>query len=251
MRAAVVAGNWKMYTTSSEAEALVRSLASLVSGVKNVEVAVCPPFPYLIPVAKALQGTKIRVGGQNMHWEEEGAFTGEVSPKMLKDAGCHFVILGHSERRQYFGETDEKINKKIKKALSLGLAPIVCVGELLAEREAGSTEKVVRGQLEGCFQALTSADMSKIVIAYEPVWAIGTGKTATPEQAQEVHRFIRQWLNGKFGGDTAESMRIQYGGSVKPDNAKALMSQPDIDGALVGGASLKAEGFAAIVRAAE
>jgi triosephosphate isomerase len=216
-----------------------------------VEVAVCPPFPYLIPVAKALQGTTIKVGGQNMHWEEEGAFTGEVSPRMLKDAGCHFVIMGHSERRQFFGETDEKINKKIKKALSIGLAPIVCVGELLAEREAGTTEKVIRTQLEGCFKNLTPEEMKKLVIAYEPVWAIGTGKTATPEQAQEVHRFIRGWLSGAFGKDAAESIRIQYGGSVKPDNAKALMSQPDIDGALVGGASLKADGFAAIVRAAE
>jgi triosephosphate isomerase (TIM) len=251
MRAAVVAGNWKMYTNAAEAEALVRGLAPLVSGVKNVEVAVCPPFPYLIPVAKALQGTQVRVGGQNMHWEDEGAFTGEVSPRMLTDAGCRFVILGHSERRQFFGETDEKINKKIKKALSSGLTPIVCVGEMLAEREAGTTEKIIRGQLEGCFQSLTPGDMVKLVIAYEPVWAIGTGKTASPEQAQDVHRFIRAWLSGAFGKDTAESIRIQYGGSVKPDNAKALMSQPDIDGALVGGASLKADGFAAIVRAAE
>jgi len=251
MRAAVVAGNWKMYTHLAEAEALVRALAALVSDVKNVEVAVCPPFPYLIPVAKTLQGTSVKVGGQNMHWEDEGAFTGEVSPQMLKDAGCHFVILGHSERRQYFGETDEKINRKIKKALSIGLAPIVCVGEMLAEREAGTTEKIIRTQLEGCFQTLTSEDLKKIIIAYEPVWAIGTGKTATPEQAQEVHRFIRGWLSGAFGKETAESIRIQYGGSVKSDNAKALMSQPDIDGALVGGASLKAEGFAAIVRAAE
>jgi triosephosphate isomerase (TIM) len=251
MRAAVVAGNWKMYTNAAEAEALVRGLAPLVSGVKNVEVAVCPPFPYLILVAKALQGTQVLVGGQNMHWEDEGAFTGEVSPKMLLDAGCRFVILGHSERRQFFGETDEKINKKIKKALSCGLVPIVCVGEMLAEREAGTTEKVIRGQLEGCFRSLTAGDMSQIVIAYEPVWAIGTGKTATPEQAQDVHRFIRGWLSGAFGGETAETIRIQYGGSVKPDNAKALMSQPDIDGALVGGASLKADGFAAIVRAAE
>ena len=251
MRAAVVAGNWKMYTNAAEAEALVGVLAALVSDVKNVEVAVCPPFPYLIPVAKTLQGTTVKVGGQNMHWEDEGAFTGEVSPKMLKDAGCHFVILGHSERRQYFGETDEKINKKIKKALSIGLVPIVCVGERLAEREAGTTEKIIRTQLEGCFQMLTSEGMTKVIIAYEPVWAIGTGKTATPEQAQEVHRFIRGWLSGAFGKETAESIRIQYGGSVKSDNAKALMSQPDIDGALVGGASLKAEGFAAIVRAAE
>jgi triosephosphate isomerase (TIM) len=251
MRAAVVAGNWKMYTNTAEAETLVRNLAPLVSGIGNVEVAVCPPFPYLMPVAKALQGTAIKVGGQNMHWEDEGAFTGEVSPRMLKDAGCYFVILGHSERRQYFGETDEKINRKIRKALSTGLRPIVCVGETLAEREAGTTEKVIRTQLEGCFQGLTQADMNSIVIAYEPVWAIGTGKTATPEQAQEVHRFIRAWISGAFGKDTAESIRIQYGGSVKPDNAKALMSQPDIDGALVGGASLKADGFAAIVRAAE
>ena len=250
MRTAVVAGNWKMYTTAAEAGKLVRSLKPLVSELRSVEIAVCPPFPYLIRVADEIRGSAILLGAQNMHWEEEGAFTGEVSPKMLMDAGCHFVILGHSERRQYFGETDDKINRKIRKALETGLWPIVCVGETLQEREGGLTEKVVREQLEGCFKGFSSEDLKKIVIAYEPVWAIGTGKNATPEQAQDVHRFIRTWLSNAFGRETAETVRIQYGGSVKPENAETLMSQPDLDGALVGGASLKAEAFAAIVRAA-
>jgi triosephosphate isomerase (TIM) len=250
MRAAVVAGNWKMVTTPSEAVALVQALKPLVAGVSGVEVAVCPPFTNLVPVGQELKGSAIRLGGQNMHWEDEGAFTGEISAKMLLAAGCHFVILGHSERRQYFGETDEKINRKIRKALASGLFPIVCAGETLAERESGITEQVIRTQLEGCFSGFTPEEMKKMVVAYEPVWAIGTGKTATPEQAQDVHRFIRSRLSGAFGKDAAESIRIQYGGSVKADNAKALLSQPDIDGALVGGASLKADQFAAIVRAA-
>jgi triosephosphate isomerase len=250
MRIPVIAGNWKMYTTASEAVVLVKALKPLVPGASQVEVAVCPPFVNLIPVAQELKGSAIKLGGQNMHWEDEGAFTGEVSAKMLKEAGCCFVILGHSERRQFFGETDEKINKKIKKALAAGLSPIVCIGETLQEREADATEKVIQSQLEGCLRDFGADDMKHIVIAYEPVWAIGTGKTATPEQAQNVHRFIRDRLAGAFGKDAAGAVRIQYGGSVKPDNAKALMTQPDIDGALVGGASLKADGFAAIIRAA-
>lgn len=250
MRIPVVAGNWKMFTTASEAAALVRSLKALVRDAAGVEIAVCPPSVNLIPAAEELKGSAIRLGGQNMHWEEEGAFTGEVSAKMLKEAGCHFVILGHSERRQYFGETDETVNRKVRKALSAGLAPILCVGETLQERESGRTEAVVRTQLEGGLKGFTADELKPLVVAYEPVWAIGTGKTATPEQAQEVHRFIRGWFEKAFGPAAAGGLRIQYGGSVKPDNAKVLMSQPDIDGALVGGASLKADGFAAIIRAA-
>lgn len=250
MRIPLIAGNWKMYTTASEAVKLVESLKTLVQNLNGVEIAVCPPFVNLIPVAQVLKGTSIRLGAQNMYWEDEGAFTGEVSAKMLKEAGCHFVILGHSERRQYFGETNETVNKKIKKALASGLYPIVCVGETLDEREKGMTEKVIHSQLEGCFQGLNSSDMQKIVIAYEPVWAIGTGRNATPEQAEEVHRFIRRWMESRFGKETTDVVRIQYGGSVKPENAMALLSQPDIDGALVGGASLKAESFKAIAKSA-
>ncbi len=250
MRIPIIAGNWKMYTTASEAVQLVEHLKPLVENLNGVEIAVCPPFVNLIPVAQALKGSHIRLGSQNMYWEEEGAFTGEVSAKMLKEVGCHFVILGHSERRQYFGETNEGVNKKVKKALASGLWPIVCIGETLEEREKGITENVIQSQLEGCFQGLSSTDMKKIVIAYEPVWAIGTGRNATPEQAEEVHRFIRRWIENRFGKETAEAIRIQYGGSVKPENAKDLLSQPNIDGALVGGASLKAESFATIVKSA-
>jgi len=239
-----------MYTTASEAEALIVSLKSLFFDLQQADVAVCPPFPYLMLASKALSGSRIGLGAQNMYWEPEGAFTGEVSPKMLKDAGCEFVIVGHSERRQFFGETDASVNKKVLKALETGLKPIVCVGETLAERESGKTEHVVETQINGCFRDLSADGMKAVTVAYEPVWAIGTGKTATPEQAQDVHRFIRGLLCGAFGKGTGESIRIQYGGSVKPDNAKLLLSQPDIDGALVGGASLKAESFAAIVRAA-
>lgn len=250
MRIPIIAGNWKMYTTASEAVKLVESLKPLVDSLNGVEIAVCPPFVNLIPVAQALKGTHIRLGCQNMYWEEEGAFTGEVSAKMLKEAGCHFVILGHSERRQYFGETNDTVNKKVKKAIASGLWPIVCVGETLQERESGITENVIQAQLEGCFQGLRSEDMLKIVIAYEPVWAIGTGRNATPEQAEEVHRFIRRWVENRFGKEISDLIRIQYGGSVKPENAKDLLSQPNIDGALVGGASLKAESFAEIVKSA-
>jgi len=250
MRVPVVAGNWKMFTTASEAVTLIRGLKELVRDAAGVEIAVCPPSVNLVPAAQELKGSSIDLGGQNMHWEEEGAFTGEVSARMLKEAGCRFVILGHSERRQYFGETDETVNRKVRKALSAGLAPILCVGESLQERESGRTESVVKTQLEGGLKGFTAEELGTLVIAYEPVWAIGTGKTATPEQAQDVHRFIRAWFEKAFGAAAAAALRIQYGGSVKPDNAKILMSQPDIDGALVGGASLKADGFAAICRAA-
>ena len=250
MRKPFVAGNWKMHTTSSEVESLLGSLKSLLADVDGVDVAVCPPFPYLSLASRLLGGCRIRVGAQNMYWEEKGAYTGEVSALMLKDVGCDLVILGHSERRHVFGETNAMVHRKIRKALEVGLHPIVCVGERLEEREAGKTEQVVQTQVEGCLEGLSSQEMERITLAYEPVWAIGTGKTATPEQAQEVHRLIRVWLGRVFGEGVAERVRIQYGGSVKPENAKDLITQADIDGALVGGASLKAESFAAIVRAA-
>lgn len=251
MRTPFVAGNWKMNTTRSEAEDLIGSLKSSLADTDNVDVAVCPPFLYLLLASKVLEGTRIRLGAQNMHWEEKGAYTGEVSARMLKDAGCDLVILGHSERRHLFGETDEMVHRKIRRALDVGLHSIVCVGETLEEREAGRTETVVEGQVNGCFRGLSVEDMREITVAYEPVWAIGTGKTATPEQAQEVHRLIREWVGRTFGDDIAEEIRIQYGGSVKPENTGDLIAQPDIDGALVGGASLRAESFTAIVRAAK
>jgi len=240
-----------MNTTASEVETLLNALKPLVQDVKDVDVAVCPPFPYLISASRILRGTGIRLGAQNMAWEESGAFTGEVSGRMLRDAGCDLVILGHSERRHIFGETDDMIHRKIKKALECGLHPIVCVGETLEEREAEETKTVIQAQVEGCLGALTKEEMEKITVAYEPVWAIGTGKTATPEQAQEVHGFIRGWLKHQFSEKISGQTRIQYGGSVKPENAAELLSQPDIDGALVGGASLRADSFAAIVKAGE
>lgn len=250
MRIPFVAGNWKMNTTLAEATTLLKALKASVKEIYKVDVAVCPPFPYLFLAAQELAGSQIRLGAQNMCWEEKGAFTGEVSPIMLKDMGCDLVILGHSERRQLFGETNEWINRKMKTALDHRVFPIICVGETLEEREGGETEQIVEGQLKGCFEGLAVEQIKGITIAYEPVWAIGTGKTATPEQAQEVHRMIREWIGGKFSRVISEEIRIQYGGSVKPENADSLMEQPDIDGALVGGASLKAESFAAIVKAA-
>ena len=249
MRIPFIAGNWKMYTDSVEAEALAVSLKRLLADVEDVDVAVCPPFPYLRPVFDILRDSRIRTGAQNMCWETKGAYTGEVSPRMLKDVGCDLVILGHSERRHIFQEMDEIVNRKIRKALEYELSPIICVGETLEEREAGKTEEVVLRQIGGCLEELSVEDLGKITVAYEPVWAIGTGRTATPEQAQEVHRLIRDWLGGRFSRGIADDVRIQYGGSVKPENAAGLMAQPDIDGALVGGASLKAEDFSAIVKA--
>ncbi len=249
MRIPFVAGNWKMNTSLAEAEQLIRELIPLVADLKDVYIAVCPPFPYLSGIVQRVQSSSIEVGAQNMYFETKGAFTGEVSGDMLKDIGCAYVILGHSERRHIFGEKDPIINKKVHKALEVGLKPILCVGELLEEREIGKTEQVVETQIQEGLKTVSAEQMAQITIAYEPVWAIGTGKTATPEQAQEVHRLIRDWLKVHYGGDLAEQICIQYGGSVKPDNAKTLMDQPDIDGALVGGASLKAESFASIIRA--
>ncbi len=250
MRIPFIAGNWKMNMLRDSSIALVKGLIELLPASDKVEVAVCPPSVYLSDVAAALKGSRIGLGAQNMYHEKEGAFTGELSGTMLKDIGCSHVILGHSERRQYFGETDQSVNQKTLAALAIGLTPIVCVGETLAQREANETSKVIDMQCRGSLAGLTPEQATKIVIAYEPVWAIGTGKTASPAQAEEVHAHIRALLVELFGQATADSLRIQYGGSVKADNAAQLLRQPNIDGALVGGASLKADGFAAIVQAA-
>jgi len=248
VRQPIIAGNWKMYKTPSEAVEFVRRLQEASAGVDNVEIVVAPPFPALVPVAGVLAGSFIGLAAQNMFWEAEGAFTGEVSPVMLAEIGCRYVILGHSERRQYFGETDANVNRKARAALDRGLVPIVCVGESLDEREAGRTEKVVTAQIQGCLAGLPADAVAGLVIAYEPVWAIGTGRTASPADAQEVSARIRALVAELFGREAADRVRIQYGGSVKPENTRALMSQPDIDGALVGGASLKVESFAGIIR---
>jgi len=248
VRKPIIGGNWKMNKTSMEAENLVRKLILELNSYEDVETVVFPPFPYLQKVKTLLQGTGIAVGAQNMFWEEKGAYTGEVSPLMLVDVGCRYVILGHSERREYFGETDEKVNRKIKAALKFGLRPLVCIGEKLEERKKGLAEKVVESQLRGSLSGLNPSQISQIVIAYEPVWAIGTGETATPQQAQKMHKFIREILERICGEKIAQSVRIQYGGSVRPDNIRELMDQPDIDGALVGGASLDAISFVKIVK---
>lgn len=246
MRTPVIAGNWKLFKTIGEATGMVNDLKPLVAGTEGVEIIVAPTFTALSRVAGELAGYNIKLAAQDCYWEEEGAFTGEVAPHMLKDAGCSHVIIGHSERRQYFGETDATVNKKVKAAINAGLTAIVCVGESLAEREANKTFAIIEAQLWGGLESLVPEAFSKVVIAYEPVWAIGTGKTASEAQAQEVHAFIRSLVARCFGQDSADGVRILYGGSVKPDNIKGLMAQPDIDGALVGGASLKAASFAAI-----
>jgi triosephosphate isomerase (TIM) len=243
-----MAGNWKMNKTTGEAIDLVRELKAAISGVKGVEVAVAPPFTALYAVCKELEGSSIRLAAQNLYWEEKGAFTGEVSPLMLKEVGCHYVIIGHSERRQFFGETDETANRRIKAALAQGLKVIFCIGETLKEREEGKTFSVIERQVEDGLKNLSDKEMENIVIAYEPIWAIGTGKTATPGQAEEVHRFIRGKIEKLYSQEVSEEIRIQYGGSVTPENIKRLMEQANIDGALVGGASLKAESFSKIVR---
>ena len=248
MRTKIVAGNWKMNKTASEAAALIEEIKKEVAGISKVEVVVCPPFTDLKDAAAACAGSNVKLGAQNVHWATSGAFTGEISADMLKDLGVEYVIIGHSERRQFFGETDATVNTRTKAALAAGLIPIVCVGETLEERDAGKMESVVVGQLKAGL-ADVGDGLSKVVIAYEPVWAIGTGRTATPAQAQEVHALIRRTLAEVAPGDIANSVRIQYGGSMKPENAKELMSQPDIDGGLIGGAALKADSFAAIIKA--
>lgn len=248
MREPVIAGNWKMYKTIGQAVKFAEDLkAEPLPG--GCRVVICPPFTALSAVSGIVKGSRIGLGAQNMDYREEGAFTGEVSPLMLTDAGCGYVILGHSERRQYFGETDRGVNLKIMAALDHQLVPVVCVGETLEEREAGRTEEVVAGQVGGSLANLDAGRAEKLIIAYEPVWAIGTGRTASAADAQQVNRFIRDLLEDKFGGDTAQKVRILYGGSVKPGNAAELMKQPDIDGALVGGASLDVGSFTAIIKA--
>ena len=249
MRKTIIAGNWKLNKTSREALQLVEELKRDLASVSGVDIVVCPPFTALESVSEALGETNISVGAQNLYWADSGAFTGEISAPMLKDFGVTYVIVGHSERRQYFGETNETVAKRVRAALNHNQTPIVCVGENLAEREANKTFDVIKNHCEGSLAGLTAEEVQKIVLAYEPVWAIGTGKTATPEQAQEVHAFIRQLLAKMFNPDASQGVRIQYGGSVTPENIAILISQPDIDGALVGGASLKAPSFAAIVKA--
>jgi len=246
-RRKIIAGNWKMNKTATEGQALVAELKPLVAGAKDVDVVVCPPFTTLAAVVKAAAGSNIKVGAQNVHWAANGAFTGEISAAMLKELGVEYVIIGHSERRQYFGETDASVNQRLKAALAAGLKPMVCIGETLAEREGNRTEAVIDVQVKGGFAGLTPEQMAALVITYEPVWAIGTGKTATPAMAQETHAYIRKVVGQLFGAAAAAAVRIQYGGSMKPDNARELLSQQDIDGGLIGGASLKAADFAGIV----
>jgi triosephosphate isomerase (TIM) len=248
MRKPIIAGNWKMFKTVKESVDFVQQLDSRLKDVQDREIVVCPSYLSIPAVTEALRFSNIDVGAQDAHWENEGAFTGNVSPAQLRETGLEYIILGHSEKRQYDAETDAKINKKLKNVLKNGLKAIVCVGETLQERESNQMEKVIEKQVNGCFEWITPEDFSQIVVAYEPVWAIGTGKNATPEQANEVHVFIRNLIGKKFGLETAQQLRIQYGGSVKPENIKALMAQPDIDGALVGGASLKVDSFCAIVQ---
>lgn len=242
-----MAGNWKLYKTPSETAAFFESFKPLVRESQHCEVVICPPFVDLAAAVAAVEGSAVEIGAQNLFWAKEGAYTGEVSGPMIKAAGAQWVIIGHSERRQYFGETDESVCKKTVAAIDAGLKPIVCVGELLEHRESGATEDVLGAQFAGGIKPLTPDQFAKIVIAYEPVWAIGTGKTATPEIAADAHRFIRSQVRDAFGAEAADSIRILYGGSVKPDNVKTLMAQPEIDGVLVGGASLTANSFATIV----
>ncbi|MGZ8447271.1 MAG: triose-phosphate isomerase [Candidatus Deferrimicrobiaceae bacterium] len=248
MRTPVIAGNWKMYKTADEAGAFVREFSPLVGDATGVEIVLAPAFPFLAPVASLTRGTNVRVASQNVHFAEEGAYTGEVSPRMVRDTGAAYAIVGHSERRQYFSETDDLVNRKVRAVLAAGLIPILCLGETLAERESGKTIEVVERQLRAGLAEVPASAAGKVLVAYEPVWAIGTGKTATPAQAQEVHAFLRATLKKIWGDGAGNSVRILYGGSVKPENIADLMSREDIDGALVGGASLSAASFAKIVK---
>jgi triosephosphate isomerase (TIM) len=247
LRRPVIAGNWKMYKTGAETRAFFEAFLPLVSASTHCDIIVAPPFTAIAAAVEATRGSAIGIAAQNLYWEREGAFTGEISARMLVDAGCSGVIIGHSERRQYFGETDESVHRKTKAALEAGLAPIICVGETLSEREGNLTDSVLRRQFDKGLGALTPAEFSRILIAYEPVWAIGTGRTATPEMAAEAHRHVRNLAAAQFTPEQASALRILYGGSVKPDNVKGLMAQDGIDGALVGGASLDPKSFAAIV----
>jgi triosephosphate isomerase len=249
MRNKVIAGNWKMNKDVFETADLINGLKSLVGNAK-AEVIVCPPYTSLVVAQQLVKGSSIKLGAQDVSVHDDGAYTGEVSLKMLKSVGCEYVIVGHSERRQYFHESNELINQKAKKVLAAGLKSIICVGETLEEREKGITDKVITAQVKGVLASLTEADLARVIIAYEPVWAIGTGKTATTQQAEEVHQLIRKLVAQLYSWPFAEKLIIQYGGSVKPENAKELLSQADIDGALVGGACLKADSFAAIIAGA-
>jgi triosephosphate isomerase len=251
VRKTFVAGNWKMNLTREGAVALAAGIAARCSSQTAVDLAVCPPFVYLDAVRTALQGSPVALGGQNMYFQSEGAFTGEVSGGMLRDVGCRYVILGHSERRHLLGETDELVNRKTLAALAVGMTPIVCVVETLAEREAGATTSVIHSQFSASLAGLTADQMQQVVIAYEPVWAIGTGRNATPEQAEQVHADLRRLIESRYNAHVASMVRIQYGGSVKRENAAELLCQPNIDGALVGGASLKVDSFLGIVAGAK
>ncbi len=246
-RVPVVAGNWKMFKTGAETREFFATFLPLVARTSHCGIVVAPPFTALAAAVESARGSAVAIAAQNLHWEPQGAFTGEISAPMLVESGCSGVIIGHSERRQFFGETDETVARKLRAALASGLEPIVCVGETLTEREAGQTEQVLDRQFQGAFSALTPADFSPILVAYEPVWAIGTGRTATPELADEAHRFLRSLAARRFGDDAASRLRILYGGSVKPENIRGLMAKDSIDGALVGGASLDPRSFAAIV----
>ena len=250
MRKKIVAGNWKMNKLTGQAAELATALKAKFADKTDVEVVLCPTFTALKTVADVSNGSQVKLGGQNMHWEKDGALTGEISADMLRDVGCQYVILGHSERRQFFGETDASVSRKVKAALAANLTPIVCVGETLEQRESNQTEDVVTTQVTKSLAGLDETSFRRIVVAYEPVWAIGTGRTASPAQAQEVHALIRRVLSKMCNPGAAQAVRIQYGGSMKPANAKELMSQPDIDGGLIGGAALDAASFIAIIEAA-
>lgn len=250
MRKKIIAGNWKMNNDLNESQSLVSGIISGLGNDDKCEVIVCPPFTSLNEVNSLVKNSPVKLGAQNMFFEESGAYTGEISASMLKSVGCEYVILGHSERRTIFGESDEWINKKIKKAIECGLKVIFCIGETLAQREEGETDAIIKSQIINDLQNVTSENLKTIIIAYEPIWAIGTGKTASPGQAQEVHEFIRNLIEEIYSKESAENLIIQYGGSVKPDNAASLLSQPDIDGALVGGACLKTASFLSIIASA-
>jgi len=247
MRRLIVAGNWKMNKTVSEGRELTESLKLELKDVTGLDIVICPPFTDLDSISQIISDTNMLLGAQNMYWKPDGAFTGEISPTMLRDLSVRFIIIGHSERRKYFGETNEIVNKKLKAALKYGFSPIVCVGETLREREENRTFEVLADHIENGLRDLSEADLTRLIIAYEPVWAIGTGRTATPDMAQEAHHFIRRKLGEIFSKDLANNARIQYGGSVKPQNAKELLMQADIDGALIGGASLDARDFIEII----
>ncbi|MBN2097879.1 MAG: triose-phosphate isomerase, partial [Candidatus Omnitrophica bacterium] len=246
----IIAGNWKMYKTAAEAEELVSGFKKALGDVQDVEIVVCPPYTSLAAAARVIHGSNISLGAQDVYWEDSGAYTGEISCPMLKELGCQFVIIGHSERRQYFGETNQGVNKKAKAVLSSNLTPIICVGERLEQREKGETFKVIEDHVKNGLKDITEEQARSIILAYEPVWAIGTGRTALPEQAQEAHHFIRQLLKKLYTQELADVLRIQYGGSVKPGNISDLMAQEDVDGALVGGASLKVDSFVGIIKGA-